>query len=110
MHYCQMSNNVNSKECRKYRRKNRRGRRNLASLKPTSAVHLTNFSLLLPDISKDVRDIAQRSIIFNPSNDETLNALTYASPWAAMATYNPRDIINNVRSTIANVSDFSGFR
>ena len=74
------------------------------TIEPLSAVHLTNISLLVPDISENIHTIAKRSIMYNPKNKETLNALSYSSPWAAMASLNARDIILQARSIIANVS------
>ena len=84
-----------------------RGKREIASLKPTSAIHLTNITSLVPDISEDVHAISQRSIIYDPISEHTLSALSYASPWAAVTSYSPRHAILQTRSSIANVSGAS---
>ena len=82
------------------------GRRShIEPAKPLSAVHLTNISTFVPPISQEIHTIAQRSIMYDPISEHTLNALSYASPWAALASYSPRHAIRNTRSTMANVTD-----
>ena len=85
----------------------RLGKRSATSLKPISAIHLTNITLLVPDISEHVHAISQKSIIYDPISEDTLNQLSYTSPWAAVTSYNPRHAILKTRSTISNVTDVS---
>ena len=116
--YCDRPENENSDECRTFRVsssiisnadnkrstiKNEHHDAN-GSERPLSAVHLTNISLLMPSISKEIHTIAQRSIFYNPISEDTLNALSYSSPWAVMTSYSPRHAIRNTRSTIANTT------
>ena len=132
-HYCDIAKNANKPECIKHKRRRQQSRptnrrkngnrrrkpkrnrernrkpskRSVDSYKPMSAVHLSNISTLVPEIfiPEDIHIISQRSILYNPKSKETLNAFAYASPWAAMVSYNPRNEILKARSNIANLSE-----
>ena len=71
--------------------------------KPIAAIKLTNISL--PAVSDEIRTLSKTVLKYNARNEATLNLLAYASPWAYMKAYDPRDILMTARSAIPTASN-----
>ena len=73
-------------------------KRSTVPKKPSAAIKLTTITL--PTLKDEIRTLSETDFTYNPRNEATLNLLAYASPWAYMKAYDPRDILLTARSTI----------